>query len=238
MLNQTRAIVLHKTNYSETSIIVQAYSLKFGKISLLVQGVKKKKSRNKSALFEPLSVIEFVANFKDTDKLIRPREVKLFIPFVSIQNNISKRFIALFLAEMLHKSVREPHPEENLYIFIERSLIYLENSSDNEVNFHLVFLLELTKYLGFYPMGSKGDYFNMADGIFSQQVPQNTLYLQGEIKELFYSILGMKIDDGNAIKFTNEQRKMVLGAIVDYYKVHIPGMGEVKSHHILETIFG
>ena len=238
MLNKTRAIVLHKTNYSETSIIVQAYSLHYGKISLLVQGVKKKKSRNKSALFEPLSIIEFVASFKDVEKLIRPREVRLYYPFVSIQNNISKRLIALFLAEILHKSVREPQPEEQLYFFIERSLLYLESSEENEVNFHLLFLMELTKNLGFYPMGSEGEYFNMTDGIFSRQIPENTVYLQGEIKELFYAVLGMKIDNGAALDITNEQRKKVLGSIIDYYKVHIPGMGEVKSHHILETIFG
>lgn len=238
MLNKTRAIVLHKTNYSETSIIVQAYSLHYGKISLLIQGVKKKKSRNKSALFEPLSIIEFVANFKDVEKLVRPREIKLYYPFVSIQNNIPKRLIALFLSEVLHKSIREPHPEESMYFFIEKSLLFLESSDSHEVNFHLVFLVKLTKYLGFYPMVEKGEYFDMTNGVFSNQVPQNTLYLQGENKEMFYSVLGMEIDDGASFGITNEQRRAVLGSIIDYYNVHIPGMGEIKSHHILETIFG
>ena len=237
MLNKTRAIVLHKTNYSETSIIVQAYSLHYGKISLLIQGVKKKKSRNKSALFEPLSILEFVANFKDVEKLVRPREIKLYYPFVSIQHDISKRLIAMFLAEVLHKSVKEPHPEEAMYFFIEKSLLFLESSDAKEVNFHLVFLVELTKYLGFYPMVNTGEYFDMTNGIFSDKIPQNTVYLQGENKELFYSILGMKIDDGPLLEITNKQRKMVLESILDYYKVHIPGMGEIKSHHILETIF-
>jgi DNA repair protein RecO (recombination protein O) len=237
MLNKTRAIVLHKTNYSESSIVVQVYSLDYGKVSLLIQGVKRKKSRNKSALFEPLSILEFVGNFNDTEKLIRPREIKLHIPFVNIQANISKRFIALFLAEMLHKSIKEPHPEQSMYVFIEKSLRFLELTEQNIANFHISFLLELTIYLGFHPRKSEGDYFNMLEGSFSNNIPESNMYLQGLKKEHFLRALGTKIDSSDLLRYTSEQRKDVLSSIIQYYQVHIAGFGEVKSHLILETIF-
>jgi DNA repair protein RecO (recombination protein O) len=237
MLNKTRAIVLHKTNYAESSIVVQVYSLDYGKISLLIHGVKRKKSRIKSALFEPLSILEFVGNVKNTDKLVIPREVKLHLPLISIQTDISKRLIALFLSEIIHKSIKEPTPEKSLYLFIENALQVLEVTTENVANFHLVFLMELTKYLGFYPMKSEGEYFNMLDGYSSNVIPNSNEYLQGEQKGHFLSLLGMKIANSASLKLRAEDRKMVLESLIKYYQVHIPAMGEVKSHYVLETIF-
>jgi DNA repair protein RecO (recombination protein O) len=217
--------------------VVQVYTLHYGKISLLVHGVKKKKSRNKSALFEPLTILELNGNFKDTAKLIRPSEVKLHIPFISIQSSVSKRLVVLFLADVLHKCVREPNPEQEMYVFIENSLKLLEYSDQNISNFHIVFLLQLSRYLGFYPRVSEGHYFSMLEGSFLNSVPESNLYLQGLEKDLFLQVLGIKIDNLSQLNLNSEQRKMALSFVLQYYQVHVSGFGEIKSHLILESIF-
>ena len=237
MVHRTRAIVLHKVNYSESSLVVQVYSFEFGKISLLVNGAKRKKSRNKSALFESLSLLEISGNFTNTDKLIRPSEVKIEIPWVSIQTKIDKRLIAMFLAEVIHKSIKESFPDRSLYLFIERSLIYLENSTENVANFHLVFLLELSKFFGFYPLKGNGEFFSVSEGVFLNSVPNLSAYLRGDDRDIFHSLLSVRLDNCHELKITGNQRKTALKNILDYYKVHNVGMGEIKSHHILETIF-
>jgi len=237
MLSKTKAIVLHKSNYSESSLIVQVFTFEYGKVGLLAQGVKKRKSRTKAALFEPLSIIEIVGNFTDTEKLIKPREVKLHTPFVSIQSNIFKRTIALFLSEILHKSIKLPQPDYDMFRFIVNSLVYLENSPTNNVNFHLTFLLDLSKHLGFHPQLSDGEFFDMLEGNFTNSTPQSNLYLQGQEKDLFLHLLGTNIESGVSLNFTTSQRKMVLASLIKYYQTHITGMGEIKSHTVLETIF-
>ncbi|MFT4755132.1 MAG: DNA repair protein RecO (recombination protein O) [Salibacteraceae bacterium] len=237
MVHNTRAIVLHKTNYSESSLVVQVYSLNLGKISLIIYGAKKKKSRNKSALFEPLSILEIAGNFSNTDKLIRPSEVKVFTPLIQIQNSIGKRLIALFLAEVVHKSIKETIPDADLYMFMERSLLYLENSVRNVANFHLVFLLELSKFLGFSPLRSNGDFFNLSEGCFTNSIPNSSVYLREDEKSIFHALLGINIDKCHELKISSAQRKLALKNILEYYKIHNIGMGEIKSHLILETIF-
>ena len=237
MLTQTKAIVLHKLNYSETSFVVQVYTLNYGKVGLLVQGVKKRKSRTKAALFEPLSIIDLVGNFTDTEKLIRPREIKLHTPFISIQSEISKRTLVLFLSEILHKCIKLPEPDPSMYRFIEESLLFLEQSKTNNANFHLAFLLELSKHLGFHPQPGTGEYFDMQEGNFTNAIPSSHLYLQADEKDLFSQTLGTKIAKSATLKLTANQRKTVLNSLIKYYQTHIPGLGEIKSHIILESIF-
>lgn len=237
MVHTTRAIVLHKTNYSESSLVVQVYTFEFGRLSLLVHGAKKKKSRNKSALFEPLSLIEIAGNFSNTEKLIRPTEVKINIPLIHIQSSIHKRLIALFISEVLHKCVKESFAEKDLYLFIENSLQFLDQAEDNVSNFHLVFLMNLSKYIGFYPLSGMGDYFSVSDGQFSNVVPISGKYLSGDDKDVFHSLLGIKIDRCHELKINNQQRKIALKNVLEYYQIHNIGMGEIKSHHVLETIF-
>lgn len=237
MLGSTKAIVLHKTNYSESSIVVQVFTFDFGKVSLLIQGVKRRKSKNKSALFEPLSILELVGNFKNPEKLIKPSEVKIHKPLLQIQSSIGKRSIALFLSEILSKSIREPHPEKEMFSFIETSLSYLDVSNEKTSNFHLVFMLELSRYLGFYPQKSEGMFFDMEEGIFKNSQPLNHYYLTGNDKELFSRILGIKIDKSHELIFQHDERKLLLESILKYYQVHVSGWKEVKSHLILESVF-
>ena len=237
MLGKTRVIVLHKTNYSENSIVVQAFSFDYGKVSFLLSGAKSKKSRTKLALFEAMSILDIVGNFKNLDKLIKPSEIKLVVPFYQIKSDIYKRMIVLFLSEFLHKCIREPNPDQSMFAFIENGLKYLEYTSESVANFHVIFLMELSRYLGFYPQIKNGNYFNLQDGIFVDDIPYGNLYLQGERKNLFLKVLGTKIDESHRVSLTGKERKLVLDSLIQYYQVHVSGLMNLKSQTVLETIF-
>lgn len=238
MVGKTRAIVLHKTNYSESSIVVQVFSFEYGKISLLVQGAKRKKSNHKIALFEPLSILELVANFAHPEKLIRTKEIKLHTPFIKIPSSVAKRSIVMFLSEVLQKCIREPHPEREMFLFIENMLNYLEVTSSKVANFHLIFMMQLTKYLGFHPQQTAGNYFDMEEGVFTNVQPEGKKYLTNQQKDLFYLLLGVSTDKMENLHFTSEERKMVLESLLEYYEVHVSGFKDMKSHVVLEAIFG
>lgn len=237
MYSKTRIIVLHKTNYSENSIVVQALALDYGKISFLVSGVKGKKSKVGIALFEPLSILDIVANFKDVEKLIRPKEIKLNTPYIDIRSNMGKRMIVLFLSELLNRCIKEPHPEQEMFLFVENALKYLEITKDSIANFHLVFLKELSRYLGFQPHLKSGYYFDMQEGVFTDILPSSSAYLEGEKKDMFASLMGTKIDTCNTLNFNSSERKVILDALIRYYQIHIPGLTNLKSQGVLETLF-
>ena len=237
MYSKTRIIVLHKTNYSENSIVIQALALDYGKISFLVSAVKGKKSKVGLALFEPLSILDIVANFKDLEKLIRPKEIKLNTPFFDIRSNMGKRMIVLFLSELLNKSIKEPHPDREMLLFIESALKYLEITQESIANFHIVFLKELTRYLGFQPNLKQGYYFDMEEGVFTDVLPKSSAYLEGEKKDMFAAMLGTKIDNCYTLNFNSSERKLILDSLIRYYQIHIPGLSNLKSQGVLEALF-
>lgn len=237
MTTSTALIVLSKSNYSESSIVVQCFSRQYGKVGLLVTGVKKRKARVKIALFEPLSILEVHANFASKKGLVIPKEVKVVVPLLQMQASMVKRSVAFFLSEILHKSMLEASPDENAFDFMQSAIEYLNYSQHSISSFHIVFLLKFTRFLGFQPMITKGQYFDLYDGAFSNNVSPGAIYFDDGIKEVFKFCFGANFDEWTVIQLSVENRNFLIDFILKYYQAHIPGMGQIKSHHILEEIF-
>ena len=143
----TKAIVLSSIKYGDTSLIVKAFTEVDGVKSYLLKGIlSTKKGKLKPALFQPLTQLELVANHKNKGTLETIREAKVIHPYKSLHNDIVKNSMVLFLAEMLTHSIREEQEDKSLYNYLEYSFIWLD-TNDNSSNFHLLFLLNLTKYL-------------------------------------------------------------------------------------------
>ena len=84
MLQKTKGIVLHTLKYNDTSIIVDMYTELSGRASFLVTVPRSRKAAVKSVLFQPLSFIEFEADYRPNATLYRVKEAKSFYPFSSI----------------------------------------------------------------------------------------------------------------------------------------------------------
>lgn len=235
-MTTTRAIVLHKTNYSESSLVVHILTSDFGRRSMLVAGAKKRNSRRKPALFEPLSILDITGNFSSSHNLVRPVEVKIVFPFPGIQSKIKKRLVALFIAEVLFKCVKESGQERDMFLYIQSALLILEHSNSRVDNFHLVFLLSLTQFLGFYPVPKQGKYFNMSDGEFTNDIPISGFYLVGDEKNAFNTLLISSIHDCHHFIIPSTLRMQSLENILIYYRIHFPEMGVINSIDVLKTI--
>jgi DNA repair protein RecO (recombination protein O) len=236
MVTTTEAIVLHKLQYSETSIIVHVFTPSYGRISLIVGGVKKSKSRNKSALFEPMNILQVTANFKTNSTLIRPSELKIASPLYRIQSEMKKRSIALFLAEVIYKSFNEPHPEPQIFQFIKTKILELEENLTTNPNFHIQFLFQYAQLLGIQPQSGNGTYFDMEEGQFTSFVPSGP-YLANEVKEHFRQYLEALHFNIEFPTINSNQRKNVLHSLVHYFQIHLPQMQDIKSHLVLEAVF-
>jgi DNA repair protein RecO (recombination protein O) len=236
MTASTELIVLSKSNYSESSIVVQCYAKNYGKVALLVTGVKKKKAKVKSALFEPLSILEVHGNF-EKGGLVIPKEVKVVMPLLHIQSSMIKRSLALFISEVLYKALYEALPDEDAFDFLTWNLSYLNTATHSVATFHIVFLLRFTRFLGFQPQVNPGQYLDISDGLFTDAITPNAVLFSAEQKAIITLIFGSKIDKAHQINLTVADRKFFIDLVLMYYRVHIPGMGQIKSHEILEEIF-
>jgi DNA repair protein RecO (recombination protein O) len=151
MLHKTRGIVFHVTEYSESSVVAKIYTELFGLQSYLINSARKKSPKIKPASLQPLSLIDLMVYHKERSGLQRLAEARTQPALKSIPFDIRKSSIVLFINEVLLKSVKEEESNRALFDFIFSSVELLDLQDEVQSDFHLVFLLQLTKYLGFYP---------------------------------------------------------------------------------------
>jgi DNA repair protein RecO (recombination protein O) len=236
MLVKTKAIVISSLKYQEKSLIVKCFTLSDGLKSYFVRDAfSSRKSNQKIAYFQPFSILEIEAVHKNKGTLENFKEIKLAIPFQTIHNSVTKSTIVLFLSEMMHYSIHEEEENEALFTFLETALLWLD-AHDEIANFHLIFLLEATKYLGFYPDTTNIDlpYFEMTEGIFT---PFNAISsLSNHETQLFKKLLELKFES-DLKTFHVIERQILLKILIDYYSFHLEGFRKPKSLDVLKEVF-
>jgi DNA repair protein RecO (recombination protein O) len=237
MLVSTKAIVIHSLKYSDTSLIVKLFTEKEGIKSYLLKGVLNKKSNIKIAFFQPLNLLEIVANHNNKGALNIIKELQSDYHFQSIPTNIVKQSMLLFLAEVLNSTLIEDGAHESLFEYLKTALIWLD-SNEKSANFHLLFLLNLTKYLGFYPETSQynAPIFDLEEGKFSFQSDARLVLINNDLL-LFKSLLGTNFDNIEQLKLNAEKRHQMLNILIQYFELHISGFKKPKSLSILKSIF-
>ena len=153
---KTKGIVLSYIKYSETSIIVRVFTREFGLKSYIVNGVRSKSTKSKMAIYQPLTLLDLVVYDKEGSNLNRISEAKLIAPFQLIPFDFLRSGIAMFMAEVMGKSVFEGYQNEEFYDFLESAIQLLDDPKTLLKHFPLVFLWESSKYLGFAPEFAEG----------------------------------------------------------------------------------
>jgi len=241
MLHKTRGIVFKTTDYGESSVIVQVFTEKFGLQSYIINGVKKPKAKITRNMLQPLHLLDMVVYHKNTGQVQRISELKAAPVLQSIPYNVIKSSIAIFLNEVLYKAVRQQSADENLFDFIFNSIEWLDHQTERLANFHLLFLVRLTRYLGFYPEQvsiSGAEYFDMKNGTFSRYKPEGFYYLSPPHTQNFYSLLQCNFERLGSLHFSNDERRYLLNKLLEYYALHVEGFGNIKSHEVLEEVLG
>lgn len=239
MLQKSRGIVLSFVKYSETSIIAKIYTEEFGLHSYVAKGVRSKKSKTKIALFEPLSQVEIIAHQKENKSIHNLSEIRPSYAYQSIPFDIKKRTIMFFIDELLIKTIKEESPDKSLFNWLTHSLTWFDLNEENSHNFHLIFMMQLTRILGFYPkkeVAPNYSFFNLESGLFTTSTPNNPNYLSGDTAALFNILHESSFEEATKIKLNSSQRRKILESLIIYYKLHFPGFREIKSVEILKTI--
>lgn len=237
MLVSTNAIVLSKLKYRDYDLIIKCYTQKEGIVSYLLRGVLKSKKGSKTAYYQLLTQLQLVTDFKHSRSLQYIKEVKVNHLYSSLHTNVLKSAIVMFLAEVLSSALQEEEQNDTLFNYLEATLQWLD-AHDRFANFHLLFLLNLTKHLGFYPDISNIDapYFNLEDGKF-QQEQQSKYSISGENLTLLKRLLGTTFDALESIAINAKQRHAFLSLILVYFELHLGTFKKPKSLQIFNEVF-
>lgn len=238
MVTSTHAIVLSKLRYRDHDLIVTCYTQEYGVLGFLLRGVlKSKKGLTKTAYFQLLSQLQLVMVYNPNRSLHSLKETKLHHLYDSLHTNILKSSMVMFLAEILSTTLKEEEQNDSLYSYIETTLLWLDTHSECS-NFHLLFLLKLTKYLGFYPENTSlgHQYFNLQDGKFeAEHLGKHTI--SGDDFNLLKQLLDTKFDELLQIKINSKQRQSFLNIMMLYYELHLGGFKKPKSLQVLHEVF-
>lgn len=238
MLTKNKAIVISKLRYRDNDLIVKCFTIQKGLVSYLIRGaLKSNKGTSKAVYFQLLSQLQIEENFKANQTLQYIREVKIDYVYRSIHTNVYKSSIAMFLAEILSTVLKEEEQNLQLYDYLEVTLKWLDHQEDFS-NFHLLFLLNLTQYLGFYPenTNSEAPYFNLSNGMFENQ-KSNVYSIYGENLTLLKSLLGINFDELKAIKISSKQRQSFLTMLLLYFELHLGSFKKPKSLQVFNQVF-
>jgi len=220
MLHKTRGIVFRFTKYGDTSIIVNIFTELFGLQAYIVNGVRNKTSRNKIALYQPLTLLELVVYHRENANINRIKELKCLHPFQSLSVDIKKSAMGMFIIEILNKTVKEESHAKEIFEFLFTSLVKLDAAQHHYENFHLIFLVKLSRYLGF---GAH----NLNEIIGSRMVDE-------DVENILTTMLTTEYDYNLTISAT--QRRVCLEQLLKFFNDHIDTLGELKSIHILREV--
>ncbi len=240
MIRKTRGIVLHTTRYGESSLVVHCYTVQFGRQSLMVKGVRKSRKNNRSNLFQPLFILDFEIYYKNTREIQLVKEVSRAMPLNSMPFEITKSTQAIFIAEVLYRVVKEQEPNPMLAHFLINTIQYLDALEDSSPDFHIIFLFLLSKQLGFYPQNNYGEFnkfFDLSGGLFKSHMGDPEFHLDESESNLWSRYIGFDYQGIIDAGFNGGQRKTMLENLVRYYKLHIDGMGEIRSLVVLHDFF-
>ena len=238
MLVKTEAIVFSALKYGDADLIVKAFTKSSGLKSYLLRGVlKSRKGKLRVAMFQPLTHLEIEANHKDRGTLESIREAKVITHYTSLHTEVAKSAIVFFIADILRSSVQEEEENNSLFEFIVAAALWLD-LHDTIGNFHVLFLLKLSSYLGFYPDDSEMqfEFFNLMDGLF-EPVETNLYCRSGEDIELLKLFLGINFDALVDVKLNQKQRASFLNMLLQYYELHLHGFKKPRSLAVLNSIF-
>lgn len=240
MIVHTHGILLHHLRYDDHSIVVKIYTRQSGMKSFLVKGLHKKTSVLRPSHLQPLGLLDLVYEEKPRQSLHYIREARFYHPMFELPADHLKTGIALFMTEVLYRSIREEESNPALYSFIESTVITLDGMEQHPGMFPLWFLIRLSGYLGFLPLNNfsaDAAFFDFETGRFLVHPPMHKNFLDIKQSEALSCLLTQYANNGYTAAEINLTKSQMIDALLAYYQFHLPGIGQIKSHSILHDVF-
>lgn len=237
MYHKTRGIVFHCIKYSETSVIARIYTEKLGLQSYMVKGVRSAKSKSKAAMLQPLTLLEMEVSHRENKGLQFIKEFRRAYVYQSIPFDTLKATVSFFLLEVISKSIREHEPNGELFEFLFHSLCALDEMPELNPDFHLLFLVRLSSYLGFAPHGNYTEedcFFEMSEGVFTTAESTTNVMSKHESR-LLSDLLAANFFENSTLKITRSERKTMMQNLVKYFQLHVENFS-LRSPEILEAV--
>jgi len=240
MIEKTRGIILNQIKYTDSGIIARLYTRKFGRQSFLIRGMRSRKSGKHSILFQPMYILDLEISYKESREMNVLKEFSVSYSPYDIYSDIKKSCVAIFLGEVLTSVLREESSHDEMFDYIEKSIIYFDRCREGYANFHIAFLAGLSSFLGFEPGTRENEndsFFDMSNGIFVPVPPVHGNYANPDVSNILAQIFLASYDNIGNILLKGAMRNEVLDTLLKYYSLHLTGLKKINSLEVLKEVF-
>ena len=240
MLTKTKAIVLSSMKYGDKKVFVDLFTQDFGRITIANSVAAKSKKRGANNLFQPLNILEIEFDYNPRKEIQTVSEARIDYPCSSIPFDPFKISISLFIAEFLKYALQNEQKNELLFNYVEQSIQWLDNTKSGFANFHIVFMIKLSHFVGFYPNAEEyrpGCMFDLKDGSFTSIIPTHKQVIRPQEAAIIPLLLRLNYATMHLLKLSRTARNQCTDSILEYYKLHVPGFPDLKSFSVMKELF-
>ena len=240
MLVKTKAIVLHSFKYGESRMIVDMFTEEAGRLSFIISIPKTSKGRIKKQYFQPMTLLEVECDVRQNVQLQKLKDAHLLTAYTSIPFSPEKLALSLFIAEFLYHALRSEQQDKLLFAYVCDSMQWLDTVEVGFANFHLTFLMRMSRFLGFYP--NLDDYvdgcvFDLRAATFSLLIPTHRDFLQPDDARRIHTLMRMDFPTMHLYRLNRMDRNRIVDVLLRYYSLHIPQFPELKSLSVLQELW-
>ena len=240
MIEKTRGIILNQIKYTDSGIIARLYTRKFGRQSFLIRGMRNRKAGKHNILFQPMYILDLEISYKESREMNVLKEFSVSYSPYEIYSDIKKSSVAIFLGEVLTSVLREESSHEEMYDYIEKSIIFFDRCREDYANFHIAFLAGLSSFLGFEPgirENENDSFFDMSNGIFVPLPPVHGNYANPDVSGILAQVFLASYESISKITLKGAMRNEVLDTLLRYYSLHLSGLKKINSLEVLKEVF-
>jgi len=240
VLIKTKGIIFRNLKYGESSLIQDIYTETHGLKSYIISGVRNKKKGNKSGLLQVMGLVDLVAYNKESKSLNRIKEVKADYLYRNIPFDVVRSSIGMFIIELSRRSITENEQNDSLFQFLRNSYLYLDQCQGSMALLPIIFLIKLSKELGFAPSQNYSEsepLFDLMEGAFTSGQSHSNYLLSKDGSQHFYSLLFEDYGISNSYSVPKHMRLYLLDQLIIFFRLHIDNLGEIKSLGIIKELF-
>lgn len=236
MIEKTQGIILKTVKYRETSLILDILCEGLGISSFIINGVRTAKKNSKHQVCRIPNIVDIVFYAGGQNKGIkRISDIQFAHLYRDIPFSVHKISMALFMVELTRKCMKHNEGSNDVFLFVKERILHLDLINQHDPSFHILFMIDFAQLLGFGIQNNYSitrPYFNLAEGHFSQQLPNHHITSERDSK-----LLASFINYDLKIEYNRADRNNLINLLLQFYRFHIDGFNEVRSFQVFKSLY-
>lgn len=240
MLTKTTAIVLRAFRIGENKLVVDFLTQAGGRVACVAVLSRSSRGSLRKQLFQPMMILDIEYDERRNAQLQKLKHARIEVPYATLNTDPLKLSITLFVAEFLYYATRGEQHNPALFTYTVGSMVWLDGCKVPFANFHLVFMMRLTMFVGFFPNTDnyiKGCCFDLRQACFSSNIPMHTDHIDGEDARRVLTLMRMSYDNMRFFRMSRHDRNRIADIILKFYSLHVPDFPELRSLQVLQELW-